>query len=47
MTGEIKVKKANENRVKINFSYNPDYIKKIKTINGYKWHPEEKYWSIP
>ncbi len=20
---------------------------KIKSIKGYRWHPEEKYWSLP
>jgi len=42
----IEVKK-NEERIKISFPYNPDHITKIKTIDGYRWHPEEKYWSIP
>ena len=27
--------------------YNPDYIAKIKTIEGYRWRPEEKCWSVP
>lgn len=31
----------------VGFPYNPDYIAKIKTVKGYKWHPKEKYWSIP
>lgn len=22
-------------------------ISKIKSIEGYKWHPEEKFWTIP
>lgn len=34
-------------RIKISFPYNPDYIAKIKTLEGYRWHPEEKYWSVP
>jgi hypothetical protein len=29
-------------RIKISFPYNPDYITKIKTIEGYRWHSEEK-----
>ncbi|MFQ6088836.1 MAG: phage integrase N-terminal SAM-like domain-containing protein, partial [Candidatus Methanofastidiosia archaeon] len=33
--------------IMIRFPYNPAHIKKIKTIKGYKWHPNEKYWSIP
>jgi len=27
--------------------YNPSYITKIKSVEGYRWHPEEKYWSVP
>ena len=42
----IEVRKERE-RIKIFFPYNPDHIAKIKTIGGYKWHAEGKYWSIP
>jgi hypothetical protein len=37
----IKVEK-DEKRIKVSFPYNPRYIAKLKTINGYKWHPEDK-----
>ncbi len=33
--------------VVVRFPYNPDYIARIKTVKGYKWHPDGKYWSIP
>ena len=36
-----------EERIKITFSYNPDYIAKIETIEGYRWYPKEKCWSVP
>jgi hypothetical protein len=42
----IEVRK-DEGRIKISFPYNPNYVTKIKAIKGYRWHPEEKYWSIP
>ena len=42
----IEVRKDGE-RIKIAFPYNPDYITKIKSIEGYQWHPEKKYWSLP
>jgi site-specific recombinase XerD len=42
----IQVEKDGE-RIKVIFSYNPRYIAKIKTIKGYKWHPEDKSWSVP
>lgn len=43
----IKISRNVENRITVSFPYNPDYIAKIKTIQGYRWHPEEKYWSLP
>jgi len=46
MTG-IKIGRDAVNRITVSFPYNPDYIAKIKTIEGHGWHPEEKYWSIP
>ncbi|GFO96785.1 uncharacterized protein ig2599ANME_0975, partial [groundwater metagenome] len=48
MTG-IKIGRGVANRITVSFSYNPYYyyIAKIKTIEGYRWHPEEKYWSLP
>ena len=42
----IEVKK-DEERIKISFPYNPDYIMKIKTLERYRWLPKEKCWSVP
>ncbi|MHC1624267.1 MAG: hypothetical protein ACXQTR_06750 [Candidatus Methanospirareceae archaeon] len=36
-----------DDRIAVVFRYNPDYIAKVKTIEGYRWHHEEKYWSVP
>jgi site-specific recombinase XerD len=33
--------------IKVSFPYNLDHIAKIKTIKRYRWHSEEKYWTIP
>jgi len=45
---KIKVEKEDSQKIKVIFPYyNPSYVSKIKTIEGYKWHPEEKYWSFP
>lgn len=44
---EIRIGEDSDGRITVGFSYNPAYISKIKTIKGYKWHPEEKYWSLP
>jgi site-specific recombinase XerD len=35
------------NRLKVIFPYNLTYIRKIKKVQGYQWHPEERYWSVP
>ena len=42
----IEIREEGE-RIRISFPYNPEYIAKIKTIGGYRWHPEEKCWSLP
>ena len=42
----IKAYRAGE-EIKISFPYNRDYIARIKTIEGHKWHPEGRYWSVP
>jgi len=44
---KITINKGTSNRIRVSFSYNKDHIAKIKTINGYKWHPEGKHWSFP
>lgn len=43
----IRIEKGDNGNIIVKFPYNPNYIVKIKTINGYRWHPEEKYWSFP
>ena len=43
----IRIENWNNGGIILKFPYNPDYITKIKDIGGYRWHPEEKYWSVP
>jgi len=45
-TPKIKLEREDK-RIKLTLPYNPTYIKKIKTISGYRWHPDKKYWSFP
>ncbi len=47
MAGEIRIGKDASGRITVGLPYNPDHIAKIKTIKGYRWHPEGKYWSFP
>jgi len=42
----IKAYRADE-EIKVSFPYNRNYIARIKTIEGHKWHPERRYWSVP
>ncbi|MEM3573739.1 MAG: site-specific integrase [Nitrososphaeria archaeon] len=44
---QIKIGKNSKNRITVSFPYNPEYISKIKTISGYRRHPNERYWSVP
>ncbi len=34
-------------RIKVVFSYNPEYVARIKMVKPHRWHPEEKHWSFP
>ncbi len=43
----IKISSIGQNKIAVSFSYNPDFVKKVKSIKGYKYHPEGKYWSFP
>ncbi|MEM2900355.1 MAG: site-specific integrase [Thermoplasmata archaeon] len=43
----IEIGKNHENRITVSFRYNPEYISKIKSISGYRWHPNERCWSVP
>ena len=31
----------------VTLPYNPIYIKKTKSIKGYRWNPEQKCWMFP
>jgi len=43
----IKISSDIPGRIKVAFSYNPEYVAKIKMVKAHRWHPEEKYWSFP
>jgi len=34
-------------RIIVSFPYDPVLISKVKTIEGRKWHPDQKHWSFP
>jgi hypothetical protein len=43
----IQVSKDPSGRIIVSFPYDPILVSKIKTIEGHRWHPTEKYWSFP
>lgn len=43
----IKITSDIPGRIKMVFSYNPEYVAKIKMVRAHRWHPEGKYWSFP
>ncbi|MEW5761402.1 MAG: site-specific tyrosine recombinase/integron integrase [Candidatus Thermoplasmatota archaeon] len=47
MDADIRIGKSLDGKITVAFGYNLDYISKVKSIRGYCWHPEERYWSFP
>lgn len=43
----VNVNKDMSGRITVAFPYDPSRVAKVKTIEGYKWHPEKKHWSFP
>jgi site-specific recombinase XerD len=43
----IEISKLGKDKIRVSFPYNPEYVQKIKTAGGHRWHPDEKYWSFP
>jgi len=44
---EVNISQDISGRMTVNFPYSMSCITKVKTIKGYKWHPDRKYWSFP
>jgi hypothetical protein len=47
MNLKIKILKDNEKNLMVSFSYNPQFVEKIKTIRGTDGILKGKYWSFP
>lgn len=43
---KVKVSRDNSGRLTVAFPYDPALIAKVKTIEGYKWEPDKRYWSF-
>ena len=44
--GVVTVSKDSQDGIAVSFPYDPKLVAKVKTIEGRKWHKEEKYWSF-
>lgn len=48
--GEVFIRRQTRgkaNRIIVNFPYRPHLITKIKKVNGRRWNPSFKYWTVP
>ena len=43
----VTIHKEASGALKITFPYSPVLAENMRTLKGRKWHPEEKYWSMP
>ena len=43
----LELRSDPEGRLLIFFTYDPDYIDRIRLIPGRQWHPEKRCWSVP
>ena len=43
----IQVSKDSSGRTIVSFPYDSLLVSQVKTIEGRKWHPAEKCWSLP
>jgi len=44
---KVKILKGREYNLMVSFPYNSQFVEKIATIKGHRWHPEKKYRSFP
>ncbi len=49
LEGKIVVRLAHfwKGRLRLDFQYTAEWVFKMKQINGHRWHPEYKCWSLP
>ncbi len=45
--GPVQISPGEAGRLIVRFPYSPKCVAKIKTVAGRRWHPEEKYWTLP
>lgn len=43
----IRVRPGESGRLIVQLPYSPDYVAKIKTVAGRRWHAREQHWTVP
>lgn len=43
----IRIRLGEAGRLIVQFPYSPDYVAKIKTVAGRRWHAKERHWTVP
>ena len=43
----VRICKDSSGGITVSFPYDPSTIEKIKSVKGYRWHPDRKLWSVP
>jgi integron integrase len=43
----LRVSPDEPGRLTVRFPFSPENLAKIKTIEGRRWHPDRKYWTVP
>jgi hypothetical protein len=45
--GTVQITPGESGQLIIRFPYSPERVAAVKAVPGRRWHPEEKYWTIP
>jgi integrase len=45
--GVIQIRPGDKGEITVVLPYAPERVEKIKSIPGRRWHPEERYWTVP
>jgi site-specific recombinase XerD len=44
---QVRIGLDGENQISVRVPYHEQYISEMKSIQGHRWNPAEKYWSFP
>ena len=43
----FRVDPEDDGRMAVRFDFEPEAVRRIKSVPGHRWHPKEKAWSVP